>query len=169
VPAALKNVGASSLKSAPTKATHVKSAPRACDVAGASVPPKPRAPLGTIMSKTASTVTAPRAGVFKINVGAKRPAMAPSPATKGKQARVDVRLPPTSTATRKAPVRPQAPGRSDDGLVACCVLLDFVPSVESCSSSSSSDSSGSESVLASPPSVPDLHISAELPDMTEVL
>jgi hypothetical protein len=107
--------------------------------------------------------------VFKINVGAKRPAMAPPPAAKGKQARVDVRLPPASIATCKAPVRPQALARSDDGLVAYFVLLDFIPSMESCSSSSSSDSSGSELVLASPPSVPNLHIFTELPDMTEVL
>jgi hypothetical protein len=47
-------------------------------------------------------------------------------------------------------------------------MLDFVPSVESCSSSSD-DSSSSESIMASPPLILNLHISMELPHMTEVL
>jgi hypothetical protein len=42
-----------------------------------------------------------------------------------------------------------------------CVMLDFVSSVESCSSSSSSDTSGSESIMASPPPVLNPHISVE--------
>jgi hypothetical protein len=46
--------------------------------------------------------------------------------------------------------------------VAYCVMLDSMPSVESCLPSSSSDRSGSESILASPPLVPNLRISTEL-------
>jgi hypothetical protein len=56
--------------------------------------------------------------------------------------------------------------KADDGRVAYCAMLDSVPSVESCSSSSS-DSSGSESILALPPLITDLHIFTELPKMPE--
>jgi hypothetical protein len=42
------------------------------------------------------------------------------------------------------------------------VMIDSMPSMELCSSSSSSDTSGSESIMASPPPVPDLHISMEV-------
>jgi hypothetical protein len=45
-------------------------------------------------------------------------------------------------------------------------MLDSVLSVESCSSSSS-DSSSSESILASPRLILDMHISAELQEMPE--
>jgi hypothetical protein len=46
-------------------------------------------------------------------------------------------------------------------------MLDFVLSAESCSSSSLSDSSESESILASPPTVPDMLICAEPKDIVE--
>jgi hypothetical protein len=42
------------------------------------------------------------------------------------------------------------------------VMIDSMPSMELCSSSSSSDTYGSESIMASPPLVPDLHISVEV-------
>jgi hypothetical protein len=53
--------------------------------------------------------------------------------------------------------------------VAYCLMLDFVPYVETCSSSSSSDSSRSESVRAWPPPIPNLFIFAKLGDMPEML
>jgi hypothetical protein len=55
----------------------------------------------------------------------------------------------------------------DDDRVTYYPMLDFVPSAELCSSSLN-DSSGSESIVASPPLILDLHISVELPHMTEV-
>jgi hypothetical protein len=51
--------------------------------------------------------------------------------------------------------------------VAYYTILDSVPSAESCSSSLN-DSSSSESIMASSPSILDLHISAELSHMTEM-
>jgi hypothetical protein len=63
---------------------------------------------------------------------------------------------------------PQPSTESDDGWVAVCAMLE-APSAVSSSSSSSSDSSGSKSIMASPPLVPDLLISAELQDIPEML
>jgi hypothetical protein len=47
-------------------------------------------------------------------------------------------------------------------------MLDSMLSTESCSSSSR-DSYGSEPIFSSPPPIPNLHISIELPYMSEVL
>jgi hypothetical protein len=54
----------------------------------------------------------------------------------------------------------------DDDRVAYYAILDSIPSESS--SSSSGETSVSESILPSPPPVPNLHISAELWPMTEV-
>jgi hypothetical protein len=51
--------------------------------------------------------------------------------------------------------------------VAYFPMLDSTPSMESCSSSLSSDSSESESIMASPPPVPDMVISVKLPDISD--
>jgi hypothetical protein len=55
----------------------------------------------------------------------------------------------------------------DDGRVVTCAMLGASPTVLH-SASSSSDSSGSESIIASPPPVPDMVISLVLPDISEV-
>jgi hypothetical protein len=49
--------------------------------------------------------------------------------------------------------------------MAYCALLDSVPSMESCSSKSLSDTSGSESIMASPPPIPNLHISVNFSEL----
>jgi hypothetical protein len=85
---------------------------------------------------------------------------------KGKQARIDVRPPSASATPHKVLVRPQATVKADDGRVAYYAMLDSVPSMESCTLPSS-DSSGLESILALPPPILDVHISAELPMMPE--
>jgi hypothetical protein len=113
------------------------------------------------------TVTVSRVGVLRIHAEAKRPAAAPSTAAKEKQVKIDARSPLSSAAPHKVWVRPQAPAVSYDSWVAYCAMLDL-PSVESCSSSSS-DSYGLESIFALPPLILDLHISMELPHVTEVL
>jgi hypothetical protein len=46
--------------------------------------------------------------------------------------------------------------------MAYCAMLDSVSSAVSCSSSSLSGASGLESIMASPPSIPDLRISVEV-------
>jgi hypothetical protein len=128
---------------------------------GSCDPPRAVAPSATAASKTvmmvAAMVTESRAGMLKTNTRAKRPVVAQSPATKGKQTRVDVG-PLLASIT---------PHRVDGDRVAYYVLLHSVPSVESCSSSSS-DSTVSKSIMASPPPILDLRISVELPHVTEV-
>jgi hypothetical protein len=64
--------------------------------------------------------------------------------------------------------RLQGPIESDDGRVAYCQMLDSVPSAGSRSFSSSNNSSESESILASPPPVPDMLICAEPQDIAEM-
>jgi hypothetical protein len=59
-----------------------------------------------LLCRVAVTMTSPRAGVLKISVETKRPGAAPSPATKGKQARLDVGPPLISTAPLKVSTRP---------------------------------------------------------------
>jgi hypothetical protein len=66
-------------------------------------------------------------------------------------------------------MRPLAPVESDDDRVVYCLMLDSVPSAESCSSPSSSNSSGSKSIKALPPPILDLFISVELSDIPEML
>jgi hypothetical protein len=55
----------------------------------------------------------------------------------------------------------------DADRVKYCMILESVSSAESCSSSSN-DSSSLESMMASSPPVSDVHISTELPPVTEV-
>jgi hypothetical protein len=124
-----------------------------------SVSPRAMVPSVTAVSRTA--VTASRAGVLKISTGAKRPAAAPSPMAKGKRVKVDVRPPPASVASHVVLVRPRIVMRADDDPVAYCAILDSVLSAES-SPSSLKDSSSSESIMALPPLIPDLHIFAKL-------
>jgi hypothetical protein len=90
---ASKSAGVISLKIALMKVGLAKSVLKTTVAPGASVL-KPRAPLGTAVSKIATTVTAQKAGVLKISTGAKRPAAATSLAVKGKQERTDVGPPP---------------------------------------------------------------------------
>jgi hypothetical protein len=82
--------------------------------------------------------------------------------------KVDARPPPAFVTPRVILVQQPFAVRADADRVMYCTILDFVPSTESCSSSSN-DSSSSESVMASPPSVPDVHIFVELLSVTEVL
>jgi hypothetical protein len=117
--------------------------------------------------KTVAAVAAQKAGMLRITTRAKRMAAVESPTMKGKQDRVDVGAPLASTTHRKVSVRPPDAMEANDGRVAYSALLDSVPSVDLCSLSSS-DSSSSESILASPPPILDLHISVELPEMPEV-
>jgi hypothetical protein len=139
-----------SLKTVQSKATHATQASKASVMPGTSVPQRAVAPLVTAVLKTTATVaamvTASRVGVLKISTGAKRLAATPSSATKGKQAKVEVRPPPASVASHKVLVWPQVAVRADDGRVVYYPMLDYVPSVESCSSLSN-DSSGSESIV----------------------
>jgi hypothetical protein len=106
--AVAKGIGAASSKAASMKAAtskkaaHAKSAPKANVASRAGALPKSGAPLGTAVSKTSATVTAPRVGVLKISARTKRPASAQSPAVKGKQARIDVRPPRASATILKA-------------------------------------------------------------------
>jgi hypothetical protein len=78
-----------------------------------------------------------------------------------------VALSPASARIHMAIVQPQPLTEFDDGRVEICAMLG-APSAVSCSSSSSSDSSGSESIMASPPPVPDMLISTVLQDISEV-
>jgi hypothetical protein len=162
VPTAPKSIGVASSKDVLQMATHENFVRKTRVVAGASDLPKPGAPSGIALSKTAATVTAPRAGVLKISAGRKRLVAALLRTVNGKQARIDVRPPSATTVTLKASVQPQAPAGSDGGHVAYCPMLDSVPSVEPCSSSSLSDTSGSESIMASPPPISNLYLSTEL-------
>jgi hypothetical protein len=118
------------------------------------------------VSKVTATVISSGAGVLKISTRTKTLAAAPSPTAKGMQGRLNVWPPSASVAPRKVSVRPWAAAGTDDDRVAYCAILDSVPSVESCSTSLG-ETSGSESILASPPLVPDLRIAAELSPMTE--
>jgi hypothetical protein len=86
--------------------------------------------------------------------------------TKGKQARLDVGPPLTSTAPHPVFAQPWFTTELDDDQVAYSAILDSVPSESS--SSSSGETSGSESILPLPPSMPNLHISVELSPMMEV-
>jgi hypothetical protein len=65
---------------------------------GASIPPKAMASSPTSVSKVATTVSSPRAGVLKISARKKRPVAALSLVTKGKQAMLEVGPPLTSAA-----------------------------------------------------------------------
>jgi hypothetical protein len=58
-------------------------------------------------------------------------------------------------------VRSRPPTKSDDGRVAFCTMMEAL-SVVTCVSSSSSESSRSDSIVASPPLVPNIVISMEL-------
>jgi hypothetical protein len=80
---------------------------------------------------------------------------------------VGVRPPSASVTPCDVLVRQPVAARVDADRMAYCVILDYIPSAESCSSSSN-DSSSSKSVMALPPMVPDLHIFVELPHMIEV-
>jgi hypothetical protein len=71
--------------------------------------------------------------------------------------RLDVGPPLTSTTPLKLSTRPQVAVGLDDDRVAYCTILDYVPSESS--SSSSGETSSSESILPSPPLVPNLYIS----------
>jgi hypothetical protein len=165
-------------KAAPTPPA--KSAPKASALSRGSAPskasalPKDGAPLrleaamkATVL-KSALMVATSKAGVLWISTRMKSPSVDSLQAPKGKQARVD--MPPHLffTPTPKAVTWLRPPTESDDGQVAYCLMLDFVPSAESCSSLSSSDSSELASIIASPPPVPDMVISAELPDILEM-
>jgi hypothetical protein len=106
VPAAPKSIGVASSKDALQMATHMNFVRKTRVTAGASDLPKPGAPSGIALSKTATTVTARRAGVLKISTGRKRPVAALLPTINGKQTRIDVRSPSATTATLKASVQP---------------------------------------------------------------
>jgi hypothetical protein len=84
------------------KAAQSKSASRAKTVPGAGILPKAMVSSAAYVSMVATTMTSPRAGVLKICVGMNRPGAASSPTTKGKQARLDVGPPLTSTAPLQA-------------------------------------------------------------------
>jgi hypothetical protein len=84
--------------------------------------------------------------------------VAPSPAMKGKQARLNVGPPLSSTAPLKVSARSRVAAEPDDDQVAYCAILDSVPSESS--SSSSGETTSSESILPSPLPVPNLHVSA---------
>jgi hypothetical protein len=99
-----------------------------------------------------------KAGVLKINIRTKGLDVAPSPAMKGKQARLNVGPPLSSTAPLKVSARSRVAAEPDDDQVAYCAILDSVPSESS--SSSSGETTSSESILPSPLPVPNLHVSA---------
>jgi hypothetical protein len=80
------------------------------------------------VSKVAVTVTSLRVGVLKISVGTKRPCVALSPVTKGKQVRLDIWPSLTSTASPEASTWPWVSAEQDDDRVAYCTILDFVTS-----------------------------------------
>jgi hypothetical protein len=159
------------VKATPTP--HAKFAPKASALLRASVsskagaPSKVGAPTKAVVLKSTATVATLKDGVLRISIGMKRSSADSLQASKGKHARIDV-LPPLAYApTRKAMTRSQPPTESEDGRVAYCHMLDSVLSVESYSSSSSSDSFESESIMASPPPIPNMLISMELHDIAE--
>jgi hypothetical protein len=71
-----------------------------------------------------------------------------------------------STTPHDASVQQPVAVKVGAARVSYCAILDLVPSVES-HSSSSNGSVGSESIMASPPPAPDVHISVELPYTTQ--
>jgi hypothetical protein len=73
-----------------------------------------------------------------------------------------------SIPIRPMTVQPQLPTDSDEGRVATCIMLGTSPTV-SHSTSSSSNSFGLKSIMASPPPIPAMVISAVLSDISEVL
>jgi hypothetical protein len=108
-----KRMKVSDLKGASAKIMVVKDAQSkltsgAKVVPGASVLPNAMASSVASMSMVmvAMAVTSPRGGVLKINAGMKRSGAALSPATKGKQARLDVGPPLTSIALLKVSAQP---------------------------------------------------------------
>jgi hypothetical protein len=156
-------------KEMPTKASM---APKSTGATPLKMVPA-KAPHGTQMSKGTSVpskVAAPpkSTDVLRISTGAKRPVAALPPRVKGKQVKISVRPSPASTTPHDALV--QQPVVVKDGVarVSYCTIRYSVLSAESHSSSSNS-SAGSESIMASPPPTPDVHISMELPYMTQAL
>jgi hypothetical protein len=105
--------------------------------------------------------------VLKISTGVKRTVATLSPTMKAKEARVDVRPPPTSFTPHVIFVRQPVMAGADADRVKYCMILESVLSAESCSLSSN-DSSSSESMMASSPPVSDVHISTELPPVPKV-
>jgi hypothetical protein len=90
-----RNVRVSSQKVASVKVVVEEAAQSTSAVEGKSLDvtggcPKTVASSAASMSEVAATVTSPTVGVLKINVRMKRPSSDPSPAVKGKQARLDV-------------------------------------------------------------------------------
>jgi hypothetical protein len=167
----MKHANVSGQKAAPSKtvvvkAAESKSALEVKTMPEAGVAPKVMASLATFVSKVVVTMTSPRVGVLKISVGMKRPSKAPSPATKGKQARLDVGPSLTSTAPPEVSARSWVSTELDDDRVTYCVILDSVPSKSN--SSSSGKISGSESILPSSLPAQNLHVFVEIHLMTEV-
>jgi hypothetical protein len=166
-----KGMDAAPSKTVLAKATYTTQASKAGMVLGTSVPPRVATRSGVAVLKITVTVavmvTMSRAGVLKISTSVKSPAAALSPAMKGKHAKVDARPPPALVTPCAILVRQPVAARADTNRVTYCAILDSVPSAELCSSSSN-DSFSSESVMASPPPVPDVHISVELPPVIEV-
>jgi hypothetical protein len=167
----MKHANVSGQKAAPSKtvvvkAAESKSALEVKTMPEAGVAPKVMASLATFVLKVIVTMTSPRVGVLKISVGMKRPSTAPSPATKGKQARLDVGPSLTSTAPPEVSARSWVSTELDDDRVTYCVILDSVPSESN--SSSSGKISGSESILPSSLPAQNLHVFVEIHLMTEV-
>jgi hypothetical protein len=75
-------------------------------MAGAGAPPKTMALSVTSISKVAVIVTSLRAGVLRISARMKRSAIGPSLVMKGKQVRVDIRLPLISATLPKVAAQP---------------------------------------------------------------
>jgi hypothetical protein len=94
------------LKTVVAKATHSKAVLTAKVVPGASAPPKAVASSVASVSKIAATITFQKARVLKINTGMKRPAAAPSPSPKGKQAKLDAGPLLGSAVPHKVSARP---------------------------------------------------------------
>jgi hypothetical protein len=166
----MKRAKGSGWKAAPTKtmvakAAQSKSAPGEKTMPEAGVASKVVVSSMTPVSKVVVTMTSPRVGVLKVSVGTKLPSAAPSQAMKGKQVRLVVGPSLTSIASPDVSARLQISMELDDDRVVYCAILDYVPSESS--SSSSGKTSGSESILPPSPPVQNVHVSAEVPSITE--
>jgi hypothetical protein len=126
----------------------------------ASAHPKIVASAPASVSKVNVNAASPRARVLKINVRMRRPSAAPSPAAKGKQARLDVGPVLTSNAAPKICAQLWVSMELDEGRVAYCALLDSIPPESS--SSSSAETSGSELIFPHPSLMQDLHVSVKV-------
>jgi hypothetical protein len=161
-PGAPKSTRATSSKAAPSKVAPSKGALMKAGAAlKASASQKAGAPVKATVQKSTAIPSVTKAGVLKIGTGLERPRAEPAQAPKRKQARVNVASSSAFALIHRTIVRSQSPTESDDGRVVTCAMLG-ASSMVLCSALSSSDSSGLESIMASPPPVPDIVISVVL-------